>query len=86
MSTAIPGELCFHHLDGPPETYILKKWFVQPGDPVDAPQIVAAIESASFSLEIEAFDSGTISEQCFREGQVIPDGVIIARIHLSRSR
>lgn len=79
-----PGEVRLHHLDGPSETYLLKKWIIHPGDPVDGPQTIAIVETASFTIEIEAFDSGVIFEQCFTEGMEIPDGAIIARIDLSK--
>jgi len=82
----VPGELRLHHLDGPSEIYILKKWCVSPGDPVEELQAVAIVETASFTLEIEAYDHGFISEHCFTEGQEIPDGAIIARIDLSKDR
>jgi len=78
----IPGELRLHHLDGAQENYLLKKWLVRPGDSVKELQTVAIVETASFLLDIEAYDTGIISEQCFTEGQVIPNGAIIARIEL----
>jgi len=81
---SIPGELRLHHLDGPSETYFLKKWLVRPGDPVHELQTVAIVETASFTLDVEAYDCGIISEHCLAEGEEIPDGALIARINLSK--
>jgi biotin carboxyl carrier protein len=76
----IPGALRLDHLSYPAETYILKEWLVQPGEPVEVRQLVAIVETASFTLEIEAYDSGIMAEACVAEGEAIPDGAVIALI------
>jgi hypothetical protein len=78
----LPGELRLYHLSGPTETYILREWHAQPGEPVDERQLVATVETASFILEIEASDRGTMSEACFVEGEEIPGGALVARIFI----
>lgn len=75
-----PGEVRVHHLDGPVEIYTLTAWHVRVGEKVEAPQIIATLETPSFTWDFEAFDSGMLTEQCFGVGEAIPDGAVVARI------
>lgn len=73
-------EVSLRHLSGPPESYVLSAWHVDIGDMVKAPRVIATIDTASFTLDVEAYESGILSEQCFAVGDVIPDGAVVARI------
>lgn len=73
-------EVSLRHLSGPPESYVLATWHVQLGDTIKAPQVIATIDTAAFTLDVEAYDSGILSEQCFAVGDAIPDGAVLARI------
>ena len=54
------------------------KWLKQPGDPVQAGDIIAEIETDKAVMELEAFDSGTLLKILVGEGQVVPIGTPIA--------
>ena len=79
----IPGEPRLHHLDGDPDDYLLSAWHVRVGDAIAAPQVIATLETRSFTLDFEVFESGVLIEQCFSAGDLIPDGAVIARIAVS---
>lgn len=75
-----PSEPRLFHLSGSPEVYILASWLCGVGDSIHAPQVIATIETKTFTLELEVFESGILAEQCFAVGDAIPDGSVIARI------
>jgi pyruvate/2-oxoglutarate dehydrogenase complex dihydrolipoamide acyltransferase (E2) component len=76
-------EVPLYHLSGPAESYVLSAWRLRVGDTVEAPQVIATIETSLFTLDFEAFESGILSEQCFAVGDIIPNGAIVARIACS---
>jgi hypothetical protein len=82
-SREVPGEPRLRHFWGRPEQYVLSAWHVRVGHAIRAPQVIATIETDSFTLDFEAFDSGVLTEQCFAVGEAIPDGAVIARIAVS---
>ena len=77
------GEPRLHHLSGLPESYVLSAWHIRVGERVEAPQVIATIATRSFTLDFEAYDSGTLREQCFAPGDIIPDDAVLARIDVS---
>lgn len=79
----VSGEPRLHHLIGLPESYVLSTWHIRVGDRIEAPQVIATIESRSFTLDFEAYESGILRKQCFAPGDSIPDGAVLARIDVS---
>ena len=67
-------------MDGSLESHVLSTWYIRVGDAVHFAQVVVTVETHSFTLDLETFDSGILSEQCCAIGDVIPDGAIVARI------
>lgn len=56
------------------------KWRKAVGDPVAIGDIVADVETAKATVEIEAVDAGTLAEIVVAEGEVAEVGSTIARI------
>ena len=46
----------------------LAKWNVQPGDTVEAGDVIAEIETAKATMEVEAVDEGTVAQILVEEG------------------
>ncbi len=56
----------------------LVKWLKQPGDGVERGEIIAEIETDKATVELEAFDSGTLLKHVVDEGETVPVGEVIA--------
>ena len=54
------------------------KWLKKEGDQVKAGEVIAEIETDKATMEMEAFDSGTLAVILTREGQKAPVGASIA--------
>jgi pyruvate dehydrogenase E2 component (dihydrolipoamide acetyltransferase) len=76
----MPGQVVLKHAGGPKEDYVLVRWHKKVGDQIISPEIIATLETASMVLEIEAFESGVVEELCFKIGEPIPDGAVMAKI------
>lgn len=72
-----PGQPRLHFLSGPTESYVQH---VDVGSSVQVGQIIAVIETDSFTLDFQTTDSGVLAEQCFAVGEVIPDCAVVACI------
>ncbi len=58
----------------------LLKWFKVVGDHVDKGEKIFEVETDKADMEVEAFDSGTMSEILLGEGHTAPVGATIARL------
>ncbi len=58
----------------------LVKWLKQIGDQVTRGDIIAEIETDKATVELEAFDSGTVTELRVQEGATVPVGEVIAML------
>ncbi|HEU4322349.1 MAG TPA: dihydrolipoamide acetyltransferase family protein [Roseiflexaceae bacterium] len=56
----------------------ISRWLKKPGDQVEKGDIVAEIETDKATMELEAFDSGTLQQILVPEGKVVPIGEVIA--------
>src|SRR5580765_345319 len=56
------------------------KWLKKEGQPVKSGEIVAEIETDKATMEMEAFESGTIAAILVPEGQKVPVGTVLAVI------
>jgi pyruvate dehydrogenase E2 component (dihydrolipoamide acetyltransferase) len=56
------------------------RWLKQPGDEVKVGEIIAEIETDKATMELEAFDAGTLTRIVIPEGQTVPIGEVIAYI------
>lgn len=59
---------------------VLLKWHKKEGDTVDAGEVVAEAESDKATMELEAFDAGTILKLVVPEGGQVPVGGLLAVI------
>jgi len=58
----------------------LIQWFVKPGDTVEKGDIIGEIDTEKGLIDIEVFESGTITELRAKEGEIIPVGSVMAVI------
>jgi len=56
----------------------LIKWHKQVGDSVEIGDIIAEVETDKATMEMEAFDEGTITEILIKEGEKAPIGGVLA--------
>ncbi|MET9922984.1 2-oxo acid dehydrogenase subunit E2 [Streptomyces sp. NPDC006435] len=61
----------------------LSQWLVHPGDRVERGDVVAVVETAKSSIEVECFRSGTVDTLLVDEGATVPVGTPLARIGTS---
>jgi len=56
------------------------RWLKKPGDTVENGDIIAEIETDKATMELQAFESGTLQKILVPEGQTVPIGEVIAII------
>ena len=59
---------------------VLSQWRKHEGDPVHQGDVLAEIETDKATMELEAYDEGTLSRLLVEEGATIPIGTPIAVI------
>lgn len=62
----------------------IAKWLKQPGDPVQRGEVLAQIETDKATMDLEAYDAGTLQEILVQEGGTAPIGQAIARLGTGR--
>ena len=62
---------------------MLARWHKEVGEAIGEREVIATVETDTFTLELEAYDAGIFAERCFAIGDEIPDGSLVARIALS---
>jgi pyruvate dehydrogenase E2 component (dihydrolipoamide acetyltransferase) len=63
----------------------ITEWLVQPGDHVERGQIVVVVETDKSDIEVEIFEPAIVAELLVAEGEVVPVGTPIARLHPDRA-
>ncbi|NOK58096.1 MAG: 2-oxo acid dehydrogenase subunit E2 [Chloroflexi bacterium AL-W] len=56
------------------------RWLKQPGDTIEPGDILLEIETDKATMELEAFESGTLQKIIISEGQTVPIGEVIGMI------
>jgi pyruvate dehydrogenase E2 component (dihydrolipoamide acetyltransferase) len=56
------------------------RWLKKPGDHIENGDIIAEIETDKATMELQAFESGTLQKIVIPEGQTVPIGEVIAII------
>jgi pyruvate dehydrogenase E2 component (dihydrolipoamide acetyltransferase) len=77
---AMPIELTMPRLSDTMEAGTIIKWNVKEGAKVRSGDVVADIETDKATMEMQAFDDGTIAKLLVPEGQAVPVGTVIAVI------
>ncbi|MCC5915305.1 MAG: pyruvate dehydrogenase complex dihydrolipoamide acetyltransferase [Balneolaceae bacterium] len=62
------------------EEGVIAKWNIKEGDKVDAGDVIAEVETDKATMEVEAFDPGTVLKIIVNEGDAVPLGGIMAII------
>ena len=60
------------------EEGVIAKWNVKEGDAVEAGDIIAEVETDKATMDVEAFDAGTVLKIVPAEGDSVPLGGLIA--------
>ncbi len=58
----------------------IAKWLKQPGDPVGRGDVLAQVETDKATMDLTAFEAGTLQEILAPEGSTVPIGQAVARI------
>ncbi|MFI1200209.1 dihydrolipoamide acetyltransferase family protein [Streptomyces sp. NPDC020883] len=58
----------------------LQEWLVQPGDEVHKGDLVAVVETAKSTIEVECFETGTVRKLLVAPGTTVPVGTALALI------
>ncbi|MFQ3663149.1 MAG: dihydrolipoamide acetyltransferase family protein, partial [Chloroflexaceae bacterium] len=74
------GEVTMPRLSDTMSEGTVGRWLKQPGDPVVVGEIIAEIETDKATMELEAFESGTLQQIIVPEGKTVPIGEVIALI------
>src|SRR6185369_15102856 len=56
------------------------KWLKKEGDKVKQGEVIAEIETDKATMEMEAFESGTVAVIAVQEGQTVPVGAVLGVI------
>lgn len=76
----MPIELTMPRLSDTMESGTIIKWNVKEGDKVSSGTAVADVETDKATMEMQAFDDGTLAKIVVPEGQMVPIGTVIALI------
>ena len=76
----MPIEITMPRLSDTMETGTIIKWNVSPGDTVTAGDVIADVETDKATMEMQAFDDGTMAKILVPEGQTTEVGTVIALI------
>ena len=60
------------------EEGVIATWNVSEGDAVEAGDIIAEVETDKATMEVEAFDAGTVLKILVNEGDAVPLGGLMA--------
>jgi pyruvate dehydrogenase E2 component (dihydrolipoyllysine-residue acetyltransferase) len=74
------GEVTMPRLSDTMSEGTVGRWLKQPGDQVTDGEIIAEIETDKATMELQAFESGTLQKILVPEGQTVPIGELIALI------
>ncbi|MFW6033074.1 MAG: biotin/lipoyl-containing protein, partial [Phycisphaeraceae bacterium] len=74
----MPIEITMPRLSDTMEEGTLVKWRVQVGDEVAAGDHLADVETDKATMDLQAFDDGTLARIDVEEGQTVPVGKLIA--------
>lgn len=76
----MPTEITMPQLSDTMTEGTIVKWLKKEGDSVKAGEIVAEVETDKATMEMESFESGTITKLLIPEGNKAPVGAAIAVI------
>jgi pyruvate dehydrogenase E2 component (dihydrolipoamide acetyltransferase) len=74
------AELNMPRLSDTMEEGTIGRWLKQPGDHVEKGEILAEIETDKATMELEAYESGTLQKIIVQEGETVPIGELIGMI------
>ncbi len=73
----MPIDITMPRLSDTMEEGTLVKWRVQAGDAVSAGDHLADVETDKATMELQAFDDGTVAKLAVNEGDTVPVGALI---------
>ncbi|WP_404389218.1 2-oxo acid dehydrogenase subunit E2 [Humibacillus xanthopallidus] len=72
------GEFRMPSLGADMEQGMLVEWLVKVGDQVRRGDIIAVVETPKSTVEVECFETGTVTQLLVEEGQTVPVGATLA--------
>src|SRR5437660_10230633 len=58
----------------------IARWLKSPGDEIKKGDILAEIETDKATMDLEAYEAGTLQQVLVQEGETVPVGQAVARI------
>lgn len=58
----------------------LARWLKKPGDEIKKGDVLAEIETDKATMDLEAYDEGTLQQILVQEGETVPIGQVVAMI------
>ncbi len=77
----MPNEVVMPRLSDTMEEGTLLRWLKHPGDSIHKGEAIAEVETDKATMEVEAFEDGTMGELLVQEGESVPVGQPIARLN-----
>src|SRR5579864_9525464 len=74
------SEVTMPRLSDTMEEGTISHWLKKPGDEIKKGDILAEIETDKATMDLEAYEAGTLQEILVQEGETVPIGQAVARI------
>ncbi len=74
------SEIAMPRLSDTMEEWTIARWLKKPGDEIKKGDIVAEIETDKATMDLEAYESGTLQQILVKEGETVPIGQPVALI------
>ncbi len=74
------SEITMPRLSDTMEEGTIGRWLKKPGDEVKKGDILAEIETDKATMDLEAFEAGTLQQLLVQEGETVPIGQVVALI------
>src|SRR6266487_6098245 len=74
------SEITMPRLSDTMEEGTIARWLKSPGDEIKKGDILAEIETDKATMDLEAYETGTLQQVLVQEGETVPVGQAVARI------
>src|SRR2546421_7045722 len=74
------SEIAMPRLSDTMEEGTIARWLKKPGDEIKKGDILAEIETDKATMDLEAYEAGTLQQILVQEGQTVPIGQAVALI------
>src|SRR4249920_1490842 len=74
------SEITMPRLSDTMEEGTIARWLKSPGDEIKKGDILAEIETDKATMDLEAYEAGTLQQVLVQEGETVPIGQVVALI------